>query len=831
MHQKTILASAIAVLATLSLDGVAQTRSTANQDRTGDSSQQSRSRMVEEVIVTGSAAGQSKFDTAYAVSTVDDAAIQKFAALNTADLLGRLPGIYAESSGGDAQNVYRVRGIPNEGNFYSFQEDGMPIYPDDGFFFKGDGLIRPDLMTQTFETVRGGPAPVFADNSAAIFNQVTRQGGPEAEGAVRTTLGDTGLYRFDGYWSGPIADRTYIAAGGFFRYHDGYRDNGFRSDEGGQFRINLRHEMDRGEFRAHVKHFSDTNVFYLPIPLSDPRDPSRSLSPYLDVHDGTLNTPELDNVTFRYADQNGNVQEENRDLSDGRKIQFTNIGFEVNWDLTETLRVENRFRYTTGDLDFDALYSTRNPVDPGQYAARVLPVAQTAFAGAESMAYQLARTGEGFDPTQGSGLVAEAQFRAISAPFESFMNETRLSLDFNLAGEHTLTAGYFYSSYETDGMWRAQDYLMEVRGKPRLLDLVALDGAGNVVGSATDAGVIRYGSAFNSGQSDITRAAFFLSDTWSVNDRLTLDAGIRRTSFTGRGFNRGRAVSNLGNASTLADNAALGFSGMTSASSINQKYTSWTLGGNYTLTDELGVYARASKANRGANEFDIIFGNPGSSTETNQYELGLKYDAANFSIFATAFYSQFKPFNARLNTIDPVTSEILVQQFVGEVASPGIELDAYWRVTDNFSLNAAITWNDAELGDFTSPTGARPVTAEGNQPIRQPIWYGNIRPGYTAVLGDGWQTELYAQYIFVGDRYVDLENNTRLPGYESLGAGIIVSRGPWNAQVYADNLTNEVGITEGNPRSDAISGQGSADAIYGRPIFGRNFRLTVTRTF
>ena len=831
MHQKTILASTISLLASFSFTSAAQVSPSANQDASEGARRQVENRMVEEVIVTGSATGQSKFDTAYAVSNVDDEAIQKLAPLNTADLLGRLPGIYAEASGGDAQNVYRVRGIPNEGSFYSFQEDGMPVYPDDGFFFKGDGLLRTDLMTETLEVVRGGPAPVFADNSAAIFNQVTRQGGPEAAGAVRTTLGDTGLYRVDGYWSGPIADRTYIAAGGFFRYHDGYRDNGFRSDEGGQFRVNLRHELDRGEVRAHVKHFSDTNVFYLPIPLADPRDPNRSLDPFVDSLDGTLNTPELEDVTLRYADQNGNVVEENRDLSDGRKIQYTNVGLDVNWDFSERFRIENRFRYTDGDLDFDALYSTRNPVGADEYAEGVLPSAQEAFGNAETMAYRVARTGAEFDASQGSGLVAEAQYRAINAPFESFMNETRLSLDYNLAGEHTLTAGYFYSSYETEGNWRAQDYLMEVRGKPRLLDLVALDSDGNVVGSATDAGVIRYGTAFNSGRSDITRDAFFLSDTWYVNDRLTVDLGIRRTSFEGRGFGRGRAVRDLGNASILADNAVLGFSGVNQSSQIDQDYTSWTIGGNYTLSDELGIYARASKANRGANEFDIIFGSPGSSTEAEQYELGIKYDSSMFSIFATAFYSQFNPFTAVLDTIDPVTSEIVREQFVGEVTSPGIELDARWRVTDGFSLNAAVTFNEAELGDFSSPTGARPVSADGNQPIRQPRWYGNVRPSYSTVLGNGWETELYAQYVFVGDRYVDLENNTRLPAYETIGAGIIVNRGLWDIQIYGDNLTNEVGITEGNPRSDGIAGQGSAEAIYGRPVFGRNFRLVVTRNF
>ena len=47
-------------------------------------------------------------------------------------------------------------------------------------------------------------------------------------------------------------------------------------------------------------------------------------------------------------------------------------------------------------------------------------------------------------------------------------------------------------------------------------------------------------------------------------------------------------------------------------------------------------------------------------------------------------------------------------------------------------------------------------------------------------------------------------------------------------QVAGANLTNEIGLTEGNPRTDALVGQGTGDAIYARPIFGRTLRLSLT---
>ena len=83
----------------------------------------------------------------------------------------------------------------------------------------------------------------------------------------------------------------------------------------------------------------------------------------------------------------------------------------------------------------------------------------------------------------------------------------------------------------------------------------------------------------------------------------------------------------------------------------------------------------------------------------------------------------------------------------------------------------------------------------------------------------------------VGKRYVDLFNRTSMAGYQTLAAGITVSRDAWRVQVIGDNLTNSRGVTEGNPRTDQLAGQDAAEAIYGRPLFGRNFRLVVSRSW
>ena len=97
---------------------------------------------------------------------------------------------------------------------------------------------------------------------------------------------------------------------------------------------------------------------------------------------------------------------------------------------------------------------------------------------------------------------------------------------------------------------------------------------------------------------------------------------------------------------------------------------------------------------------------------------------------------------------------------------------------------------------------------------------------------DYFGARVYTQVQHVGDRFVDVANSTELPSYTTLSAGIVVDLpNGISLGVVGRNLTNEVGITEGNPRSGQIVGQGSQEVQFGRPIFGRNFNFTVSYTF
>lgn len=786
----------------------------------------------DEIIVTGTANGVRKFDTSYAISSLTAETIKRIAPLSTADLLGTLPGIFAESSGGEASNVYRVRGIPNEGSFYAFHEDGMPLYPESaGFFFTGDGIMRTDIMTKSFQAVRGGTAPIFATNSTALFNHITRQGGENSEAAARVTLGDSGYYRGDAFWSGKIAEKTYLAAGGYYRYNEGYRDNGFPNDKGGQFRVNLRREFEGGEVRAFAKIFDEHNVFLLPIPLADPNT-GASLDKYIDVFTGTMNTSALKTAVFKYRNPDGTIVSENRDLSNGRHTSYNQVGVDLDWSFAG-FKIANKARAIRGKLNFDALYSGSALNTAAAFAAPRLAAAQGAFAGTTRLGYAFAGS-KGlsvYDPTTDSGLITQLDYRNIQSDFQAISDDLRVTRSFDLLGKHEVTAGVFVTRYIQTSQWRSNAYIAETRSNPRLLDLVAYNAAGGVTGFVTDNGVLTYGSTLFGGKAITKEHSFYLTDTWRPIEALAIDAGFRQVENSATGYSNGLTVANLGDPTTLADNATRAFTAP-GARSYKYDVTAWTVGANYTLTPSLGVYARASKAYRGPSEFNILLPIAGGFTSAEQYEAGVKLDTEKLSVFATAFYSKFDPFTASLFETNPTTGAVGFINFIGSVKSPGVEVDFSYRPTSMFSIEGSYTYNDAQIGDFApapgAPATARATNSDGNQPIRQPKVYGNIRPSLNFKIGE-WDAIADLRYNFVGDRYVDLLNRTLLPKYHTLGAGFTVSNAAWDAQIVGDNLTNEKGITEGNPRTDQLSGQGTAVVNYGRPIFGRSVKVIVTR--
>ena len=830
----SLLASACA--AALALPGVAAAQDT-GQPAPAASQTESDVESADDIVVTGAARAQRRFDVSYAVNSLSQEDVQQIAPKSFADLLGTVPGIQVEATGGEVQNITRVRGIPTDRGYLIFQQDGLPLYHEiDGVFFNsGEGMNRYDLMTERVEIVRGGPAPIYASSAAAIANNITVTGGPEARGRAQFTLGDTGLYRLDLMQSGPIDDSTTYAIGGFLRQHDGYRDSGLPSDKGGQLRANLKHDFGNGFVKISAMYVNDHNLFYLPIPVADPRNPSVSLDRYIDYHTGTLNSPALRNVNIRYRDGAGAIQTLNRDLADGRYMRFFNGGVDWEADFGGWL-VSGKLGLTKGKSSFDAFYSTTNPADASTFAASNLAAARNAFgAGVARLGYAIGGSNGTtvYDPAGASGLIMSGQYRAVEADFYSSQADLSVTRKFETGfGAHDVRVGVYGSAYGVESLQVYQDMLIEVQSKPRTVDLVAYSATGAVLGSVTQNGVLRYTTTLNQGEGNAKMIAVYANDTWDITRGLRLDAGIRKEWYDYDGYALLSANADLGDATTLADNTTRGFTGAVVTRTLKPSATNWTVGLNYDFTDHFGAYGRISNL-----EVPPQLGVTTSTaptiikTKARQYEVGVKASYGANYLYVTGFYTKFDPFNASFVAFNPVTGRNDQSvPFVGEAVAKGLEIDGRIAPVQWFALTGSVTFADPEYRNLENTSGADPSAVNGNQIIREPRFFGNVRPAVRFPVGEG-ELEVAGRYEWTGRRYVDLFNLTALPAYQTFGASASITWGPWRAQVVGDNLANAKGLTEGNPRTDQLAGQGATDAIYGRPLFGRNFRLILSRSW
>ncbi len=794
------------------------------------------------VIVTGSAQPQRRFDVSYAVNSLSQSDLKKLAPTNYADMLGNLPGIHVESSGGEVQNITRVRGVPTDRGYLAFQQDGLPLFPeiDGDFWNSGEGANRLDLMTRQVEVVRGGPSPIYASQAAGIVNNITMTGSETPQGKAQVTVSDYGLHRLDLMQSGPLGNQTYYAIGGFVRQSDGYRPGGFPSDKGGQLRANIKHDLDNGSVKLSINVLNDHNVFYLPLPIANPSDPSQSLNQYINFFKGTLNTPALQDVNIKYLDGAGVLQNINTSLANGRHLKLNNLGLQYDasfddWD------VSAKGGWTNGTLQFDALYSTSNPSDANTFANSYLSSANAAFGSATnpvtSLKYSIAGTSGGtpYDPYSQSGLVMPAQYRYVRSNFTSVIEDVSASKLFETGlGKHDLKLGLYGALYSETNFAAYQNYLLQVDSQPQLLDLYAYSATGQKLGAVTQNGILNYDTTLNQGKVDANEIALYANDTWQITDHLRVDAGARHERYSYNGYALLSTSASLGDKTTLADSTSRAFTGGVQTHNLKPATTNWTLGSGYDFTRQLGGYVRLSHLEIPPQATVAYSVNPTIiTTKLNEYEAGFKAVFDKSYLYLTAFYTKFDPLNASFAAYNPTTGQNDGSvPFIGVAKDTGIEADGLLHVASWFDINGSVTLSRPEYISLTNPTGQIPAhSVNGNQIIREPKVYGNIRPNFT--FGDASNKfNFFTKYEYVGKRYVDYFNQTALPAYGEFSAGITITHNKsWEIQLVGDNLTNAHGLTEGNPRTDVLAGQGTPSAIYARPIFGRSFQLSLSKSW
>ncbi|HJV42266.1 TonB-dependent receptor [Caulobacter sp.] len=820
--------------------------------------------MVEELIVTSRAGSdaRTRLATSYAVTTMNEETLRLRSPMGVADALKSVPGFWVEASGGEASANIRARGIPQEGfSAIALQEDGAPVQHDGGLgYLNADQSFRLDETIDRIEVVRGGPSSIFASYApGGTVNFITRKGDVK-EGLVKVQASDYGLKRVDAYYGGPIGDWR-MGVGGFWREDDGVRDPGFTPNKGYQVRASIGRDFERGSFDFNIKHLDDNVILFAGVPLKFNGAGEPSAAPGFDPLTGTLAGPETEKLTLR-----GPKGPFNWDLSRGTEVKLTQATAALKYEVADGWRLQETLRYRTSESKRIGLFPNTPVLGANRIAqvqadflkARGAATLGDAIPGAVALQLRYATNpSEVFGSTgagqNGNGLVLDGSLRYVSVPLDELISDTRLVHKFEVGDQtHDVAAGFYRAHVEEAFNRYSANTLLDVRENARRLDLVAVDASGRALYSFTENGISRYGAEFANGDGKSNTTALYLTDEWQVTPALRIDAGVRweKVEFTGR--SERTATINLGLSPTPADDTVLAGSGVYDRFTRKFDHTGWTVGADYRISQHMGVFARYTSAFRLPSLGDYITNaaNTAPIVQTmDLMEAGYKLTTGKIDLYATVFHTAYDALTFGSLVFNPTTGAYVNQTSVTDTKTLGLELEGTLRPVRWFDLGFSATLQNPEFGDYKfeescsvsasdptcqvkppAATASRTRDFTGNQLVRVPKTAFRLTPGFN--LADG-RLRIESTVERYGQRFSDAANTSKLPTYTLVGATVRFSvTDQLTAYVYGTNLTNEIGLTEGNPRAGQII-SGEAGALYGvgRPEFGRAFKAALLYRF
>ncbi|OUS21202.1 TonB-dependent receptor [Nonlabens dokdonensis] len=798
------------VATSLGYDKVIKSVSVSGSNIVVDFVMQENAESLEAVIVTGVTNPKAKIESSVSVTTLRTETIAQSAPRTTAEIFRTIPGIRSESSGGEGNSNISVRGVPissGGSKYVQLQEDGLPVLLyGDMSFATADIFTRFDANVARIEAIRGGSASTQTSNApGGIINIISKTGKSEG-GVIGTTFGaNYDSFRTDFAYGTEIADDLYIHAGGFYRVGEGIRDAGFTANNGGQFKLSLMKEFEKGSVRVYGKYLNDRAIAYLPAPIQvsgTNANPTWEDAPNFDATTGSLHTPNL-TQTLRLGPDG---EPSRGDVTDGMHPVSTSLGIAANFDLGNGYKVSNNGRFSANSGAFVSPF-------PSQVGTGAL-IADS-FGAGSTLQFT-----DG-SPVGANSLVARIHMFDVELEnFNNFMNDIKLSKSYN---NLDITLGYFKSIQNVSMNWSWNSYLQEVRGEnARLIN--AFDSTGSPL---SENGLYAYGTPFwgNLARNYDTQynvSAPYLNIALEASENLNFDASIRFDNgkvdgtFSGGvesaiDINNDGVISAPEQAVYSVDNAA--------PTNVNYDYDyfSYSLGINYKLQDRQAVFARYSRGASAKADRILFSGLDYQNSDRinaldflNQAEVGYKQGFDNGAIYVTGFYSSTTE-QAGFEATNP---DLIIDN---DYKSFGVEVEGSYRMKD-FSVRGAVTYTNATLESGDN---------DGNAPRRQPDFIYNLILSYN--FGIEKQNSIGLSFIGQTKAYAQDTNELIMPGFVIVNGFVNVGiTKNLNANLSANNIFDTLGITESEEGSIV---EGQTNYLRARALPGRSVSLGLQYRF
>ena len=181
------------------------------------------------------------------------------------------------------------------------------------------------------------------------------------------------------------------------------------------------------------------------------------------------------------------------------------------------------------------------------------------------------------------------------------------------------------------------------------------------------------------------------------------------------------------------------------------------VGVSYDITSDLTVYASYAEtlsAPRTDDLYDRTLVDPGPET-AKAYDLGLRYQTPTLMVSGAVWYNDF---SNRIERVFDEAADIAFSANVGDVKLQGFDAQVGWQPVEYLSAYASYSYTDSEIQNNIRSVE---LPTEGNMLYENPKHQGAVRVTYDPIeaLSFGVQGK------FVGDRWSNLTNTEKFPGY------------------------------------------------------------------
>lgn len=812
------------------------------------------------VVVTGSTSRRTLLDTSVAITNVNPQELAQRAPRNTAEVLQAVPGIFVEPTAGPVSNNYSVRGLPGGGSqFVRLIEDGLPLIYGG---VNDDEVFQYDLSIDHVEAIQGGTSGILTENGAgATINFISRQLNFDHEGGLFKVTGATyGEGRGDFWYSAPIkalGDGVAFGLSGYIDHTPGVRSSPF-TYETYHLKAELEKKFDDGGFvRLSYKRYDEHDPYYADQPYSY-RNGQIGGVPGLGTQFGNIIGAGFGSITVPDSAA-ANEPLRNFSLNKGLEIAGNQIRIDADKPIGDSLHAFAHFRYTQTKVDFNGVfagsgtgnggltsavnYLTDGPVSPIQ---DFLNQGLAAFPGTTQFGIRSLTTGQilaannpaALNALNGNGLLQQTILNHQVVKLRDYGSD--FGLKYRLRGDNydnSLTiGGMVFSQSSNNDQSATSTVINDVANGSNIYDIVGLNAAGQVTGELSNNGLIAYGDwGQGLNNSDLDSQSIYVNDELTLFNHLHLDFGMR--------YEHEHTETRTGGSQALPIPAGIGgivqinpntFDGTYTTASGSENPVNYTFGANYVFSPKLSVYLRYAKS------YQTNGLNPDAIGIT-LYEGGVTFSDYGFFGTVRGFRTEFAdqsfgggidPNNANNNT-----------GFFGDSNTNGVDVDVLYRPQfgidwlHQFSVHGQVTYQDPKFSNVSTGiilSNGQNVSQEvnsfydGKRPGRTPSLLYSITPAYDFPNGRG---SIYARYQYTGSIFADNGDALSLPSYGVLSLGLTydLTRN-LNLNVSVQNATDELGVTEGNPRQGFT--QSVVDGyFYGRGIIGTNAQFALTYKF